>query len=602
MSDNIFDNLGKFINESCCGYYSNSTASVGSNQAMYKALRGMYAVDTPISDAAGAYGTSNTVRGQIAKQAEMTLQQRNYLLSQIDKVAGHWIAYAIKAIIASDGFNDLCQKTDIHIAYTDDNDKEKSEQFTEDIQKLLKRTGFRDILKDCIMNEGLDYCELFLSTPVRNGYGVEYVADNIDTREHIGIYKNTNLLGAIKFEITQKGAIRGKEFIKADKISHFLLGYKKIPLTISKNFNKKYNIPEKIRCAYPLLTPVIDLIIQYDQLQKLQAALEMIKATQPIVMGVGVSSDNNMTDIIRQLLEWGLTLNENKNNIIGSLDTMDTSSIMQSMYNILMIPYSVDEGINALKQVAIDFPASNLPDVLDDLRRSIALAIGIPEQYIALARGGAKETKEDTITTNPRYSKMLSMIQQSLTRGVVDFIYKHLKAKYTGLDGVLTRVIDKEKIEVLFKSSTNLNDKLEDERLMMKAENMSSMLNVIETIAGSANIPAKVRGEEFIEYWKAQMEKDPHMRNMFEMMTEEEMQMKFGQDGMPGTGDEGMNPEGGEAEGQQISPEEAEAMQRQAEEEGKKAGRKQAKRIAEPAEQVEGPDTQQEQEVKQLFQ
>ena len=171
------------------------------------------------------------------------------------------------------------------------------------------------------------------------------------------------------------------------------------------------------------------------------------------------------------------------------------------------------------------------------------------------------------------------------------------------MDGILSRVIDKEKIEVLFKSSTNLNDKLEDERLMMKAENMSSMLNVIETIAGSANIPAKVKGDEFIEYWKAQMEKDPHMRNMFEMMTEEEMQMKFGQDGMPGTGDEGTNPEGGEAEGQQISPEEAKAMQRQAEEEGKKAGRKQAKRIAEPAaEQVEAPDTQQEEAVKQLFQ
>ena len=602
MSDNFLDNIGKFINEACCGYYSNSTNSVGANQAMYKALKGMYAVDTPISGGE-LLGTGNTVRGQIAKQAEMTLQQRNYLLSQIDKISGHWIAYAVKSIIASDGFNDLCSKYDIHIEYTDDKEKEKAEEFTEDIHKLLKRTGFRDILKDCIMNEGLDYCELVLSTPTRNGYGVEYVADNICTREHIGIYKNTNLLGAIKFEITQKGAIRGKEFIKADKISHFLLGYKKIPLAISKSFNKKYSIPEKIRCAYPILTPVIDMIIQYDQLSKLQAALEMIKATQPIVMGVGVSSDNNMTDIIRQLQEWGLTLNENKNNIIGSLDTLDTSSIMQSMYNILMIPYSVDEGVNSLKQVAVDFPNNNLSDVLDDLRRSIALALGIPEQYIALARGGAKETKEDTITTNPRYSKMLSMIQQSLAKGIVEFIYKHLKSKYTNADGFLTRVIDKNKIEVLFKSSTNLNDKLEDERLMMKAENMSSMLNVIETIGASANIPAKVKGEEFIEYWKTQMEKDPHMREMFELMTEEERKQMYGPDGMPGTGDEGQIAQGkagAAGDEQQVSPEEAEAMQRQAEEEGKKEGRKQAKRQA--SAEVEAPDTQQEQAIKQMFQ
>lgn len=562
--ENFFDNIGQALNESCVNYYSmQSSTGQGANSALLKSLRGMYAVDTPISGGS-MLGIGDSVRGQVARQAELTLQQRNALLSQIDSISGHWIAYAIKSIIASDGFNDLCSKYDIYIKYTDDKDTEKAEKFSEDINDLLKRTGFLDILKDCVMNEGLDYCELFLTTPTQPGYGIEYVSDNMSTREHIGIYKNTNLLGVIKFEITPKGMIRGREFIKADKVSHFLLGYKKIPLAISKNFNEKYRIPEKIRCAYPILTPVIDMIKQYDQLSKLQAALEMIKATQPIVMGVGVSPDNNMTEVIRQLQEWGLTLNQNKNNIIGNLDTCDISSIMQSMYNILMIPYSVDEGVNALKQVAIDFPNSNLSEVLDDLRRSIALALGIPEQYIALIKG-AKETKEDTITTNPRYSKMLSMIQQSLAKGIVDFIYKHLRARYTDARGILTQVIDRDKIEVLFKSSTNLNDRIEDERLMLKAENMSSMVSVIDTIAASQNIPVKVNGEEFIEYWKVQMEKDPHIRNVLEAMTPEEMEKFYGPDGISGTGDETMNAEdqeqgqGGEQEQVETKTETKEA-------------------------------------------
>ena len=590
MSDNIFDNFGKFINEACSGYYSQGTTlQGGAPSAVLHALKGMHAVDTPI-DGSASYGTMNSVRGQVAKQAEYTLLQRNYLLSQIDKISGHWIAYAIKSIIASDGFNDLCSKYDIFIRYTDEADKQKSDMFSEDIANLLKRTAFLDILKDCVMNEGLDYCELFLSTPTINGYGVEYVSDNLETREHIGIYKNTNLLGAIKFEITQKGSIRGKEFIKADKISHFLLGYKKIPLAISKNFNKKYSIPEKIRCAYPILTPVIDMIIQYDQLQKLQAALEMIKATQPIVMGVGVSAENNMTEIIRQLQEWGLTLNENKNNIIGSLDTSDTSTILQSMYNILMIPYSVEEGVNALKQVAIDFPNSNLGDVLDTLLRSIALALGIPEEYIALIKNGAKENKDDHISTNPRYSKMLSMIQQSLSKGIVEFIYKHLKARYTNKDGLLTQVIDKNKIEVLFKSSTNINNKLEDERLMLKAENMSSMVGVIDTIAASPNIPAKVKGEEFLEYWKTQMEKDPHIRNIFEILSEEEMQKLYGPDMTPGTGDEG---EGAAEDQRQSQPKQQEEAP-QGEEEQKTV-------VKEEPTEVE-PDTKQEQIIRNSFQ
>ena len=562
MPDNIFDNFGKFINEACCGYYSQSTQSQGASQALTKALKGMYAVDKPL-DSSFTYGLDKSIRGQIAKQAELTLQQRNYLLSQIDKISGFWISHAIKACIASDGFNDLTQKTDIFIQYTDEDDKEKSELFTEDIKKLLKRTSFIDILKDCVMHEGLDYCELFLSTPAKLGYGIEYVSDNMDTREHIGIYKNTNLLGAIKFEITPKGQIKGREFIKANEISHFLLGYEKIPLCISKNFNEKYSIPEKIRCAYPILTPVIDMVIQYDQLQKLQAALEMIKATQPIVMGVGVSAENNMTDIIAQLQEWGLTLNENKNNIIGNLDTCDTSTIMQSMYNILMIPYSVEEGVNALRQVAIDFPNSNLPEVLDDLRRSIALALGIPEDYIALSKGGSKENKDDKISTNPRYSKMLSMIQQSLAKGMVDFIYKHLTTRYTNKEGVLVQTVDKDKIEVLFKSSTNINNKLEDERLMLKAENMSNMVQVIDSIGNSPVIPAKIKGKQFLQYWYAEMEKNPFLRDIFEEMTEEEMQAQYGPDMEPNTGDEGQPQESEQQGAQQEGGKKAEGQPQQ---------------------------------------
>lgn len=557
MSD-FLNNVGKFINEACCGYYSMGQPSTGGvSGAIQHALKGMYAVDTPISSGA-SYGVDASVRGQIAKQAEYTLLQRNYLLSRIDRISGHWISHAVKSIVASDGFNDLVDKMSLYIRYTDENHPEKGEQFSDDIKDLLKRTSFLDILKDCVMNEGLDYCELFLTTPVRNGYGIEYVSDNMETREHIGIYKNTNLLGAIKFEITPKGSIRGKEFIKGDQISHFLLGYKKIPLSISKSFNKKYSIPEKIRCAYPILTPVIDMIIQYDQLSKLQAALEMIKATQPIVMGVGVSAENNMTEIIRQLQEWGLTLNENKNNIIGSLDTSDTSTILQSMYNILMIPYSVEEGVNALRQVAINFPDSNLGEVLDTLLRSIALALGIPEEYIALIKTGAKENKDDHISTNPRYSKMLSMIQQSISKGIVEFIYKHLKARYTNSEGVLTEVIDKNKIEVLFKSSTNINNKLEDERLMLKAENMSSLVNVIDSVAGSPNIPAKVNGDQFLEFWRVQMEKNPHIRNIFTPMTEEEMIKLYGPDKKPGTGDEDENADNSANEEPQQEPQEEE--------------------------------------------
>jgi hypothetical protein len=162
-----------------------------------------------------------------------------------------------------------------------------------------------------------------------------------------------------------------------------------------------------------------------------------------------------------------------------------------------------------------------------------------------MAQGGSKETKDDHISTNPRYSKMLSMIQQSLAKGIIDFIYKHLTTRYTNSEGILTQTVDKDKIEVLFKSSTNINNKLEEERLMLKVENMSNTLNLVDDIASSPNVPVKVKGDNFLQYWHAELEKNPFLRDIFEKMTPEEMRAQFGPDETPNTGDEAQGAEEG---------------------------------------------------------
>ena len=140
---------------------------------------------------------------------------------------------------------------------------------------------------------------------------------------------------------------------------------------------------------------------------------------------------------------------------------------------------------------------------------------------------------------------------------MVDFIYKHLTTRYTNSEGVLVQTVDKDKIEVLFKSSTNINNKLEDERLMLKAENMSNMVQIIDSVSGSPNIPAKVQGKKFLQYWYAEMEKNPFLRDIFEEMTEEEMQAQYGPDMEPNTGDEGGNPEAEGGQPQEEAPKEA---------------------------------------------
>ena len=57
---------------------------------------------------------------------------------------------------------------------------------------------------------------------------------------------------------------------------------------------------------------------------------------------------------------------------------------------------------------------------------------------------------------------------------------------------------------------------------------MSNMIGVIDNVAASPNIPAKVKGEQFLQYWYAELEKNPFLRDILEPMTEEEMQAMNG--------------------------------------------------------------------------
>lgn len=512
---NFVDKLSKWVNET----FMDTT--------IQRNFMGMYAVDTPI-DGGGRNGVVDVYSKpivQLSQQSERTLYERNALFDRIDLISNQWIAHTIKRILLSDGFNDLCGRKAVSILYRDEDDKEKSMMFNEAIQDMLKRTNLLDILTDCIANEGMEYAEIFLSTPVENGKGIIKVVDDLEVREHLALYKNAEFIGALKFELGSRGKISHRGFIKPEDISHFMVNYKKMPIKISKGFEKTYDIPEKIRCALPILTPVIDLILQYHQLEHISIALELIEATKPVLLGVGVNPDNDLGEITKQLQNYTNALNRNKNSIVNTLDTLDVSTILQYAMQIELVPFGVDDGTNLMKQIKTEYANSNLLDKMNDLRKNIALAVGIPEQYLSsIINGVTKDTKEDSLLTNPSYRGMLSKIQNTLGKGLRDCIYKHLKYKYTNKEGVLTRKVDKSKIEILFKSTTNLNDRLEKEEMLLNAETLGNLVNVIDNIASSPNIGLKVEDEEFHKLWKKQNNKYTEVRDIFRPLTPEEKQ------------------------------------------------------------------------------
>ena len=511
---NFFDKIGNYINEAVVN---------ASNANIYRQLGSWHKIDTPV--AGYQMNQVGKPKKSLEIQAANSLFTRNMNFDKIDYLQRSHLASSIKEIIISEGFCELGNNSSITVKYTDDENKEKAEMFNKSIQRMLKRTKFLDILEECIVNEGMSYSEIFLTTKFERGRGLVRVDDDLDIREHIALYRNTDFVGALEFKIEGKNNAVGKKFINPEFISHFMLNYEKIPVKLAKNFVEKYKLPEKIRVAKPLLLDVVELILQYDILEKLSSAIEINQATQPIFMGIGISPDQDMGEISRNLQEWSNVLNKNKNNVINSLETLDVSQLLQYMQQIELVPYSQDEGTNTMRQIQVNYKDSNLTDKINNLRKIIAQAVGIPESYLAtMTYQGAKDTKEDALHTNPRFSRMLTKIQQLIAKGIRDVIYKHLKFQYSNTEGVCTRKIDKDNIEVLFDSATNLNSRLENENMILNAQAMSDLLGMVDGVATSQNIHVKVETKNFLNLWKKEFAKLPEVRDIFVEMTEEEIE------------------------------------------------------------------------------
>ena len=511
---NFFDKIGNYINEAVVN---------ASNANIYRQLGSWHKIDTPV--AGYQMNQVGKPKKSLEIQAANSLFTRNMNFDKIDYLQRSHLASSIKEIIISEGFCELGNNSSITVKYTDDENKEKAKMFNESIQRMLKRTKFLDILEECIVNEGMSYSEIFLTTKFERGRGLVRVDDDLDIREHIALYRNTDFVGALEFKIEGKNNAVGKKFINPEFISHFMLNYEKIPVKLAKNFVEKYKLPEKIRVAKPLLLDVVELILQYDILEKLSSAIEINQATQPIFMGIGISPDQDMGEISRNLQEWSNVLNKNKNNVINSLETLDVSQLLQYMQQIELVPFSQDEGTNTMRQIQVNYKDSNLTDKINNLRKIIAQAVGIPESYLAtMTYQGAKDTKEDALHTNPRFSRMLTKIQQLIAKGIRDVIYKHLKFQYSNAEGVCTRKIDKDNIEVLFDSATNLNSRLENENMILNAQAMSDLLGMVDGVATSQNIHVKVETKNFLNLWKKEFAKLPEVRDIFVEMTKEEIE------------------------------------------------------------------------------
>jgi len=501
---NKIEAIGKFINESCQmrdSKYSNP---------LYRQLGGQITVERELTT--NNYGNA-TPKEQSFNQMLYTKETRDELLNAIDSISNHHIATTIKSIIEGDCFRSFCDKDLITISYLKQDGTEHKE-YTESIRKMLKKTAFFKIFQDCLTNEGINYGEMFFHTECKYGKGIISISEDYKTRDMVGIYEKASPVGFLDFNNLQnKKIVTDDAWLHPDKVSHFLLSYEKLPMEIKLASGSNKVLPNKIRCGKPILMPVIELIQEYNALERMETLIEINKITQPIILGVAVSNEGNISEMNQKAQSYSALFNANKNSVVANLHQLDMTVLSNNANRVIPLLYPLESGADNIRQVKLDFPESNFSEQMNRKLQTIANATGIPKQH--MAETNVITDKGDTISTSPRYSRMLASIQQCLSDGFIEMCYKHLVFENSNTEGILIPLLEKDNIQVIFSSTVNVDDRLEAEQMMLKATNMSGIMNVLDTVAGSPNIPAGVDYESFLKVWKHEFKYLPNLRDVF---------------------------------------------------------------------------------------
>jgi hypothetical protein len=321
-----------------------------------------------------------------------------------------------------------------------------------------------------------------------------------------------------------------EKWIHADDMSHFLVSHKKISLNVNHDYDRSYEIPEKIRCAEPILYNVANLIVNYNALESISVASDLIKEAAPILLGIGIDSNTDQVEATKQIQNNTIAINEARKVILDNMNNLNVQTIMEHLKQIQLIPHSTEGGINSIQQINLNQGESNLSEKLNDIKRTIALAVGIPEHY--LASTPLVMDKNDSISTNSRYSRMLSGIQQSLARGIVEFIHKHLRYRFSKRDNdgimYLQHELDRSNIDVRFKSITNVDNRLEKEQMLLTANTLAQIIGVLDTITGSPNINLVADTDKTLEFLKDELQQHPKLRDILKKGALDENQIGMG--------------------------------------------------------------------------
>lgn len=443
------------------------------------------------------YGTN----AQIAKQIGSTLSSRTELLMELRKVESNELVQTLLQSLTADAFDSISDETFLSVEYDDGLDKESkiSKTIQDEINSFVTKHDIAGLSRD-IIPDWLLQGEYFLRTKVVKGQGVVEIIDDCDTEDYLALYKGRELDSYFRYN--RKG--QQYELLDKDELTHFVLDSNKIRVRVELAHDIR-NLPEVIRVGKSVVYPVLNSLRKLTILETTALAMELKRVLSPILVSVDVQPDTdvqNITDIIDKYENYLNDINMEARNA----DNFSVADILQTASRIKVIPRFTDSK-GTLEQIRFDYDNSDLNNRINDIRKNIAMAIGVPSFQVSY--GDQLLGKTDMLKVYSAYARKLVGIQSCFGNGIRNLIYKHLTHK--GL------FVNESNIKVKFKAVTNV-DMLDDiEVLVAVMTAVNDFFNLVSGVASNEQFGLDVDDEQLLEVFTTFTSSFPKLQGVLKL-------------------------------------------------------------------------------------
>lgn len=464
-------------------------------------------------------GHYNNINSQIAKQIGNTITNRTELLQELKKVYDNEIVQTLLSTLVADAFDSISDDTFMSVEY-DSGEEVKSKVATiiqEEIDSFVTKHDLAGLARDIIPDWMLQG-EYFLRTKVVKGQGIVEIIDDCDTEDYLALYRG-RILDSF-FRYNRKG--QKYELLHKDELTHFVLDSSKLRVRIETDDDVE-NLPEIVRVGRSVVYPVLNSLRKLNILETTALAMELKRVLSPILVSVDVQPDTdvqNLTDIIDKYENYLNDINMEARNA----DNFSVADILQTAARIKVIPKFTDSK-GAIEQIRFDFDNTDLNNRINDIRKNIALAIGVPSFY--LSYGDQLLGKTDMLKVYSAYARKLVSMQTCFGNGMRNMIYKHLTHK--GL------FINESNLKVKFKAVTNV-DMLDDiEVLVAVMTAINDFFSLVGGVAANEQFGLTVDDASLLEVFALFTASFPKLKGVLKLYNDKDLgnKIKKGEFEMP---------------------------------------------------------------------